>query len=328
MLTVLLQMDCDICCYAFSEEREPKILTRCGHTVCTVCVEALRRSRDARDIECPQCRTIAKPNDVITNFAILSFISSNAPTTVVAVTHCLWHPVNAISVFCVTCGSFICKDCFETSSGVHASHTRISVQDAKAMLINQREVVLSALREEKASNQTVIEMESARQRELEQELLHLRDKAIQHFNLTMQGLHGKLEHVLTRLENYRSEGQVGLIESVSRSRELEQLKLMVSVQDDIGSVAEFARNRNVFSRVVHKFRDCSGVVDDLDRISLDQRAPIDSQRIPVPVMHCIDLTRSELFHLDIPTGEQISTGIPTLGAQPIHRTTSNDRLCS
>jgi hypothetical protein len=322
-------MDCDICCNQFCAEREPKILTRCGHTVCSECIESLRRTRGRSEIECPQCRTVATTSDIVTNFAVLNFVPNNIPKALELNDVCAWHASNEIAVFCTTCSAFICQECFETSSAPHAAHMRISICDAKDLLSRERKEVLDTLGEMQFRTQRELSAETAKQQEFDAQLVRIHDQAMQHFNATVRALRNQLDSVEYQLETYRSTCQGALLESMSRQSRVDEIRKLVPRGDDLGSLDEFARHRGIYRRAICELGHSDAIVSDLEGIRLEEDINgLRSNAIPLPTLHVGDVLHADLFKLEIPRIQTRTTHSSSSSRGEIHRSTSNDRLCS
>ena len=70
-------MRCFQCKELFSQQRLPKILPYCGHSICEVC---LRENYNNGEITCAQCHTVSRCENVDsfpTNYALLNTLISN-----------------------------------------------------------------------------------------------------------------------------------------------------------------------------------------------------------------------------------------------------------
>ncbi|EFO92015.1 hypothetical protein CRE_10593 [Caenorhabditis remanei] len=53
-------IECNICFMEFSASRIPRILKKCGHTICECCADILLRQRYNHRIACPMCQTVTE----------------------------------------------------------------------------------------------------------------------------------------------------------------------------------------------------------------------------------------------------------------------------
>ncbi|CAO4368435.1 unnamed protein product [Caenorhabditis nigoni] len=60
--------ECEICATEYSPENLPKILTECGHSLCSDCIKQLASKHKNWYLECPFCKT---PTVLRTNFSRL-----------------------------------------------------------------------------------------------------------------------------------------------------------------------------------------------------------------------------------------------------------------
>jgi hypothetical protein len=74
MTSVLASLECPICLQLYSS---PRVLTNCGHSLCTSCIDVL--STTPSMVECPLCETAtyyARVEDMQLNFALLGILEA------------------------------------------------------------------------------------------------------------------------------------------------------------------------------------------------------------------------------------------------------------
>ncbi|KAF1763037.1 hypothetical protein GCK72_011302 [Caenorhabditis remanei] len=71
-------IECNICLVEFSPSRMPRILKKCGHTICESCADILLRQRYNLGIACPMCQTVTEhyesSSELPKNHAVLEFV--------------------------------------------------------------------------------------------------------------------------------------------------------------------------------------------------------------------------------------------------------------
>ncbi|KAF1763038.1 hypothetical protein GCK72_011303 [Caenorhabditis remanei] len=71
-------IECNICFMEFSASRIPRILKKCGHTICECCADILLRQRYNHRIACPMCQTVTEhyggSSKLAKNHAVLEFV--------------------------------------------------------------------------------------------------------------------------------------------------------------------------------------------------------------------------------------------------------------
>jgi len=99
--------------------RIPKILTNCGHTFCTMCIDELHR-KDR--IKCPICRKVIKDvkdtENIPMNYSILyecvlrnkdlARLDLNSDADVLENEFCLDHPKRSTHFYCTIHGDIFC----------------------------------------------------------------------------------------------------------------------------------------------------------------------------------------------------------------------------
>ena len=74
MTSLLSALECPICLQLYSE---PRILTNCGHSLCTRCIDAL--SIAPPEVECPMCSVVtyyASIRDLPINFTLVGIMEA------------------------------------------------------------------------------------------------------------------------------------------------------------------------------------------------------------------------------------------------------------
>ena len=72
MKSIITSLECPVCLQLYSK---PRVLTSCGHSICTLCIEKL--SSVPSVIECPICKEhthYASVEDIHVNFTLLGVI--------------------------------------------------------------------------------------------------------------------------------------------------------------------------------------------------------------------------------------------------------------
>ncbi|KAF1763041.1 hypothetical protein GCK72_011306 [Caenorhabditis remanei] len=68
-------IECNICLMEFSPSRMPRILKKCGHTICEYCADRILRNGK---IACPMCQTVTEhygsSSKLTKNHAVLEFV--------------------------------------------------------------------------------------------------------------------------------------------------------------------------------------------------------------------------------------------------------------
>lgn len=324
-------MDCDICFSRFDNTRQPKILTRCGHTLCSVCLETIRQSSRLTAISCPHCRLETAPNDVRTNFAILNLLESEKVEPSRALVPCSTHPSNSVSVFCVTCARFICTDCFEVNTAIHASHERIPFDQGIRLLGEDagrlRERVLAL----KSLNNDARTAESTRVQEINSYVANIADRAQQHLNLICEELKAELHNLHHQLHTFQTAAgsQLGALES--RATTIEKLLSSIPEVHDTQALIAFTQSRLQLAAAIDEVHVSENVTKSFELFSLanpNSAHPSDVLDPCFPNLTCFNLGERRIFSLELPADPRKNAAIPDHEPQrrPIHRSTSNERL--
>ena len=74
MTSILSSLECPICLQLYSK---PRVLTNCGHSLCTACIDVL--SATPSMVECPMCETVthyARVEDMQLNFVLMGILEA------------------------------------------------------------------------------------------------------------------------------------------------------------------------------------------------------------------------------------------------------------
>jgi len=129
-------MECPVCYESFSKTAAiPKILNKCGHTICQPCLNNYLKASSAYSIKCPFCKVEYSKNDISaspTNYYILNMLNEKEQTVSkksqkpVART-CSAHGTAQMDFYCKTDKSYLCGKCL--LSGDHLGHDITHVDD-------------------------------------------------------------------------------------------------------------------------------------------------------------------------------------------------------
>ncbi|CAL2031741.1 unnamed protein product [Caenorhabditis brenneri] len=130
-------IECGICFLQYDEEeRTPRILTNCGHTICQEC--ATKLSTDGRMIACPFDRNVTVllgyggVPGLQKNFALLD-LSRKANQEPKQKTHapCFENPSHEAVVYCLQCEVEFCDECYTSVHKAKAlsSHKKINISE-------------------------------------------------------------------------------------------------------------------------------------------------------------------------------------------------------
>lgn len=324
-----IQMDCDICFSRFDDEKIPKILSRCGHTLCSECVSNIQQKSGNVNVQCPHCRLETRANDIRTNFALLGITGARASGSINRAPHCSNHAAETISVFCVKCGLFICKDCFDVSAAPHAGHERMQLNTGIRLVAQQRDRFLERIQAVISLNQEVIRKESIRIKHANGVLANMAEQATQHFTNAVGELKAELDSVLQSLAAFQRTLSMDL-ESADRTRiAFEEMTNSIPESNDIPSLIRFTEQRELLETTIEQAGFREQILDDLDNISLEGIFNRGSQReIALPKLTVLNAENRRLFSLELPTGrpDQIYSMEGERPVRTLHRSTSNDRL--
>ena len=324
-------MDCDICFSRFDQEKPPKVLSRCGHTICSECISNIRQKSRNLNVQCPHCRLETSANDVRTNFALLGIIESLTTSSSEEVPRCSSHRTEPVSVFCVKCGIFICKDCFEVSSAPHSGHERMQIDKGVELICKERDRTSDRLREVFALNQEVIRMESLRINHANCVLANMVERATLHYTNVVAELKAELDAVIASLVTFQRTLSGDLDSATTSRMAIEEMMSSINTSNDITNLMEFTQKRALFERAIEHASFQNHIVDDLDKISLNSKSGYGNHeylQIPLPKLTALSEGNRRLFSLEMPAdrNDRDTSVDSERPARRIHRSTSNDRL--
>lgn len=320
-------MDCDICCESYEiVEREPKILTQCGHTLCTSCVDALRRI-SGNDITCPQCRVVTSANEVRTNFAIKGLMEqSGMRKLTMQAPSCKSHPQESVTVLCVPCKQFICKECFETVDALHSAHARVSFKDGVERIRSDMEETHCACERIRIQN----EQELSRLHGIHQELSRLNDACVTHFNAVVERFRRELLQVqeeLRKREALIKEESAVVVNRLNTSKAIEQL--VSNIKTDVQThISEYIQTKEGLCEAMNYLNsDIKSLDDHFNEVSISGTTDGNARlravlpRITLNFPNSYDIFEIDNGALEVHTGSKVPAKRRTL-----HRKTSNDQL--
>ena len=127
-------MECPICSVSFSEGvNVPRSLSKCGHTVCHICLRNLIDSSNSFHMKCPFCPaeyTVEEASSCSNNYFLLNLIHHKTEQTVrmnLQDKTCPFHSTNKMDFYCKTDKMYICSGCF--LSGDHLGHDVVHTSD-------------------------------------------------------------------------------------------------------------------------------------------------------------------------------------------------------
>ena len=129
-------MECPVCYDPFSKDVTiPKILHKCGHTICQACLNNFVKSSSACNIKCPFCKIEYSVNEAMTsptNFYILNMLNekekcSSHHKKSVPTRSCSMHMSTHMDFFCKTDKTYLCGKCL--LSGDHLNHDIAHIDD-------------------------------------------------------------------------------------------------------------------------------------------------------------------------------------------------------
>jgi hypothetical protein len=328
-------MECDICCIAFDQDRLPKILTRCGHTLCSDCIESIRRSSWTADVQCPHCRTLTKPSDVRTNFALVALLETrvNKPPNaqVTSSETCDRHSSNTVSVFCCSCGKFICRDCYEVSSAIHASHNRVSLEDGIKIVSNELEDVRRQIQGALFSTAVEIQAENERVAQAIQALSDIENQAKEHFNTIVLRFRSEYEQLLQQLSSFQNIVNCNLQQALTKKKALAEVLETFPDSRDIQSLTQFLRRKTMVQSLLRETQDARPPSEAMETFTIDTGASESlktSYLTLLPTLRILNPSEGRLFDLQVPGARRTSRSSSGNSSAPLHRSTSNDQLRS
>jgi hypothetical protein len=323
-------MDCDICCEPYeNDQREPKILTQCGHTLCTSCIESLRRI-SGNDLTCPQCRVVTSISQIRTNFAIKGLMEQSGATgkhnTLPDRPGCVSHADEPVTVFCIPCKQFICKECFETVDSIHSAHARVSFKDGLERIRGDLEETHYVCDRIKRQN----EQELARLHVVHHELSKMNDACIIHFNLVVERFKKALMEVqgeFGRREAIIRQESAHVVNRLNTAKAIEQL--VSSIKTDVQTnLNEYIGAREGLTYAMNCLESDTEALDaHFDEVSISGTVNSDMNhrsflpRVVLTFPDSYDLFRVDKAQPNTHPESQLQTK-----RRPLHRKTSNDEL--
>ena len=322
-------MDCDICCEPFdNREREPKILARCGHTVCDGCIQSIRRTTSAGDdIVCPHCRVVTRFEEIRSNFAIRSLLEQPIISKKPDRPSCMTHPTHQVSVFCVPCRQFVCHDCFETVDSFHSTHARISFNDG----INKIQEELEGFTEscDRIKERNIKDLEQLHM--LHQELSRLNDVCVGHYNRVLEFFKAQLVQVQVRLNesDTRLQAQSAVaVDKLNTAKAIEQL--VTRIKNDVPThLVDYMRNRNGITECIKSMSsEVHSLEEDLNQVSISStKSSGMSQHQDIPRVSLSFPDSYQIFKLEGNIAqERDHHHHKRIKHRTLHRKTSNDEL--
>lgn len=197
-------MECAGCSSTFEPRtRAPCILTRCGHSVCSICVEALFR---ANSIECPACKSVTQINSPAAlprNFALLALTNSNM---------CKKH-MKALEAYCLREKLPICVRCILEDG--HQTHEVLNISKAAS---KERDSLINALQVAKTVDS---KLESASQSllmtasQLKKKYDELSLEVTVNFDAAIEAIANRKAEVLQRLNDKLATDQKALSQAIT-----------------------------------------------------------------------------------------------------------------
>ena len=325
-------MECDICCNDYSEVRQPKILSSCGHTICSLCVIALRVNGPlGPTVVCPHCRKGTIPTEIRTNFVLADLVRSavSGHSEKSNEISCKFHPRNRVCVLCVTCGVFVCTACFETNDTPHASHVRVTINDGVEIVQNEKERIREHLRRVAETIRCQIVLESASVEESNQKLRVMALNAVDHYTSTVSSLKEQLDMILSQLTNCQTLIAQDLQLLLAKQSHIHKLLNDVADSRDIISTELFLQTRTHIDSALVSLIEASSVSESLEDLSIGSRnakKASPSKEVVLPDLVLKESSGVQLFELVYPTESRDRTNVTYQPLQTLHRSTSNDNL--
>ena len=319
-------MECDICCDTYKiDVKEPKILSRCGHTICSVCVEAMRRL-SGDDISCPHCRVLSSVNDVRTNFAVLGFL--NKATSEKSSTQrpfCMTHKDVQVNVYCVPCGQFICHECFETVSSSHSTHARVTYTDGIEMIKTELTRIQGECANVAADNEKILNAFIASANDL----TRLNDSCVNHYDRVIEMFKHQLIEVqnILRQRSVDLQGQSAVV--VDRLNTVKAIEQFVGrIRPDITShLVEYMTSRTELQKSLSLMTsEFATLGEHLDRVNISD-THVKPQVSNPPIPH-ISFNFPQAYSIYSIQRESVDVSNDSVRVKrrTLHRKTSNDEL--
>ena len=319
-------MDCDICCDNFDDkEKEPKILVRCGHTLCAGCVESIRRT-SGNDIVCPHCRVVTRVDEIRTNFAVRNLLEQSPPAKNPERPFCDTHATNQVSVYCVPCSQFVCPECFETSDSVHGTHARVSFTDGISKVRQELDGMTQSCERIKESNTKDLQQLHL----LHQELSRLNDICVGHFNRIVEGFKSQLAQVQARIHKSGDRLQAQSAVAVNKLNTAKAIvQLVTRIKGDISThLVDYTRNRAEMKRYITSMTsDVGRLEDEFDQVSISRSGGPDGKTHgDIPRISLCFPDSYEIFRFEGCTSDGAIPNEERIKRRTLHRKTSNDEL--
>ena len=323
-------MECDICCQAFDTERPPQVLTRCGHTLCSVCIENIRRTSRHIDIVCPNCRSATSPADVRTNFALLQLmqVPTETPQTGKEPA-CETHPLNSVTVFCSTCMKFICNDCFQVSASIHANHIRVPLQKGFELLMQEVDQVRANFKDLLIRNDEDIQRESSLVHNGTLHLHSLAQRAVDHYNHVSLRLRAELDNVLQSLQHAEGRLAADLNQYQTKKLVFEEVLAGLPVSPDVNTLRLFTQRRDRIRQFMQEQVNTAHITAEFDAFSITGRRGINrtAKDYVLPELRLLNTSEMRLFDMEpSESARSNATASSEHSDVRIHRSTSNDQL--
>lgn len=326
-------LECDICCNSYgSNIREPKILARCGHTICSECIESLRRTADrVYDIQCPHCRVVTPVNEIRTNYAISAAIDSPSDQKKISNEPvCVSHASLPVCLFCVTCQVFICPQCYEIAGAPHATHSRVSLADGIDGVARRNAEIVARVEALRSSNSELLTRETQEVSQGIQKLEAMGQGAIEHYHRQVESLSEQLDAALTVLGRYKASLDKRIEPLVRRQSVLDNIRRGLATKPRTVSEANatlVTRETVMRDWIESDLNMC--VSDSLDQISIGHSRPDASHsELVLPIVLMNDVASSGHIRIEDPQVLRMASNKPRMQTRGLHRTTSNDQLSS
>lgn len=325
-------LECDICYNPYgSNLREPKILARCGHTICSDCIESLRRTADHRfyEIQCPHCRVVTPVKEIRTNFAISAAIDTPSDQTKISnEPFCESHAISPVSLFCVICQVFICPQCYEIEGAPHATHSRVSLADGIDVVKRRNSEIVARVEALMCINSELLTRETQEVSQGIQKLEAMGQGAIEHYHRQVKSLSEQLDAALTVLGRYKASLDKRIEPLVRRQNVLDNIRRGLATKPRTVSEANATLvTRETVTRALIESDSNMCVIDSLDQISIGNSRPDASHsELVLPIVLLNDVASSGHIHIEDPQKPRMAPSKPQMQTRGLHRTTSNDHL--
>jgi hypothetical protein len=324
-------MDCDICCQSFTEKRQPKILSKCGHTFCADCIERMLHCSSSIAIQCPHCRCLTPPADVRTNFAILSSLqdktTENARRDFSPDLACDTHPDSQLTLFCTTCFCFVCKHCFEVGSALHSTHHRVALEEGLKLVKDDIRMMREKVIEAQRLSEGDIQNERKKVEDASQALLRLGHQATNHFNTIMTRYKAELDRILGIFEECKYVCSTDLTRKLQQQVVLDGVFKSLPKTTDVVSLQSYSKRRGLLYAALEELRDFQPVTRALDALNITQETQRSANPFDLPNLTCLDPSSGNIFSF-VPPQTLVSDSaiheVSRIGS--LHRSTSNDQL--